>query len=101
MLLFIPIDIAKDGASPEILHAIVTNALLLQGTGISSALWLNFPSWSISAEFGAYVVFTLITLWLGSRMLPWLMIAVVGAVALVLLSPNRMDSTPGHAAGES
>ncbi|UDF31233.1 UNVERIFIED_ORG: acyltransferase [Roseateles sp. XES5] len=93
MLLFIPIDIAKDGASPEILHAIVTNALLLQGTGINSALWLNFPSWSISAEFGAYVVFTLITLWLGSRMLPWLVIAVVGAAALVLLSPNRMDST--------
>lgn len=93
MALFIPIDIAKDGASLQLLRAVATNALLLHGTGINSGLWLNFPSWSISAEFVAYIVFALATSWLGPRMLPWIAIAMAGSAILVFVSPHRMDST--------
>lgn len=93
MALFIPIDIAKDGVSLQLLRAVVTNTLLLHGTGINSGLWLNFPSWSISAEFVAYIVFALVTPWLGPRMLPWIVIAMAGSAILVFISPLRMDST--------
>lgn len=93
MALFMPIDIAKDGVSLQLLRAVVTNALLLHGAGINSGLWLNFPSWSVSTEFVAYVVFALVTPWLGPRMLPWIVIAVAGSAILVFVSPLRMDST--------
>jgi peptidoglycan/LPS O-acetylase OafA/YrhL len=93
MALFIPIDMAKDGASLQLLRAVVTNVLLLHGAGVNSGLWLNFPSWSISAEFIAYIVFALVTLWLGPRMLPWIVIAIAGSAILVFVSPLRMDST--------
>lgn len=93
LLLFIPIDIAKDGIGPELLRGVVTNVLLLHGTGVNPGLWLNFPSWSISAEFGAYIVFAVITLGFGRRLLPWIAIAIAGSAVLVLFSPHRMDST--------
>jgi len=93
MMFFIPVDIAKDGASLQFLRAVVTNLALLHGTGINDGLWLNFPSWSISAEFFAYVVFALITLRLGQGIVPWIVLAVAGSATLLFLSPQRMDST--------
>jgi len=93
MLLFIPIDIAKDGVPGELPRAVATNVLLLHGTGINDSLWLNFPSWSISAEFFAYIVFALITLRLGKGIIPWAILALSGCAALLFLSPHRMDST--------
>ncbi|OJY68538.1 MULTISPECIES: acyltransferase [unclassified Rhizobium] len=93
MLLFIPIDVAKDGFPGDLPRAIVTNLLLLHGTGINNGLWLNFPSWSISAEFFAYIVFALITLRLGKSTLSWAVLAFVGCATLLWFSPHRMDST--------
>ncbi|PJG54886.1 hypothetical protein CVM73_12380 [Bradyrhizobium forestalis] len=42
LLLFIPIDAAKDGIGPNLLQAIVTNVLMLQGLGVNPQNWLNF-----------------------------------------------------------
>lgn len=45
------------------MHAIWSNLLLLQAYGFEEDLWLNYPSWSVSAEFFAYLfVPVLITL---------------------------------------
>lgn len=93
LLLFIPIDAAKDGIGPNLWRAIVTNALLLHGLGVNEALWLNFPSWSISAEFAAYAVFALVVIRLGAGYLPWILPVVLGPLVLGLISPNGMDST--------
>ena len=44
--------------------------LLLHGWGLSDSLYLNYPSWSISAEFFAYLTFPL-TCALVLRLKPW------------------------------
>mgnify|MGYP001028700553 CR=1 FL=1 len=93
LLLFIPIDIAKDGIGPNLWRAVVTNALLLHALGVNDALWLNFPSWSISAEFAAYLVFAIVVVRLGKGYLPWLLPIAACPLILGLISPNGMDST--------
>ncbi|OJY77663.1 MAG: hypothetical protein BGP09_28890 [Rhizobium sp. 60-20] len=93
MLLFIPIDIAKDGFPGNLPRAVTTNVLLFHGAGINDGLWLNFPSWSISAEFFAYLAFALITIELGKRIFPWAILALFGFATLLFFSPHRMDST--------
>lgn len=93
MLLFVPIDVAKDGLNSNLLQAIVTNALLLQGLGINPQNWLNFVSWSISAEFAAYLVFAAIVLRLGTTLAPWIAFALAGPAILYALSPYGMNTS--------
>lgn len=93
LLLFIPIVSVKDGIGPNLWRAIVTNALLLHGLGVNDALWLNFPSWSISTEFAAYAVFALVVMRLGTGLLPWTLPILLGPLLLGLVAPNGMDST--------
>lgn len=93
LVLFIPIDIAKDGIGPHLWRAVVTNALLLHALGVNDALWLNFPSWSISAEFASYLVFALVVVKMGEGYLPWLLPIAAGPFVLGFVSPNGMDST--------
>ncbi len=93
ILPFIFIDAAKDGLGPQLWQAISTNVLLIHGLGVNEALWLNFPSWSISTEFGAYVVFALIVPYVGPALWPWLLAVVAGPLILGLVSPEGMNST--------
>lgn len=93
LLLFIPIDAAKDGIGPNLLQAIVTNVLLLQGLGVNPQNWLNFASWSISAEFAAYVIFAVVVSRIGTAVWPWLLPIVAGPVVLAAISPDGMNAT--------
>ena len=45
--------------------AAVTNALLLQSLNIHDTLTWNGPSWSISTELWTYVIFALLSAWVG------------------------------------
>lgn len=58
--------------------AIPTNLLLINSFGIHSNLTWNIPSWSISAEWWAYMLFPMLTILLGSR-------AKIGVAASLLL----------------
>ncbi|UWU77648.1 acyltransferase [Bradyrhizobium huanghuaihaiense] len=93
LLLFIPIDAAKDGIGPSLLQAVVTNVLLLQGLGVNPQNWLNFASWSISAEFAAYVIFAAVVNRIGPTIWPWLLPIVAGPIVLATISPDGMNAT--------
>jgi peptidoglycan/LPS O-acetylase OafA/YrhL len=86
-----------DAASP---WAIVSNTLLFQGLGVHDQLTLNYPSWSISAEFWTYLVFGLVCLatGLGSKMMAVTaaLLAGVGATVVGRYSPDFIDTTYGY-----
>jgi peptidoglycan/LPS O-acetylase OafA/YrhL len=44
---------------------ILPNVFLLQSFGVCHIYNWNIPSWSISAEWGAYILFPLLALWIG------------------------------------
>ncbi len=74
--------------------AMISSLLLLNGTGLESSLVWNGLSWSISAEFWAYMMFAAAVLLLGRRhwlaMLPFV---VAGPLVIILFAPRLMDST--------
>lgn len=76
------------------LYAIVTNIVLLQSFDLHASTTWNYPSWSISAEFGAYLLFALICV-LARRWSLWVAAGVVVAATLtiVLVSKTGMDLT--------
>src|SRR5580700_2561778 len=46
---------------------ILPNVFLLQAFGVCHIYNWNIPSWSISAEWGAYLVFPFLALWISRR----------------------------------
>lgn len=82
-------------SGPTNLQSLATNLLLIHGWGIESGLTWNSPSWSISAEFFAYLYFALVTGILPKMWrLPVLAAVIVAApVVLVLYSPHYMDAS--------
>ena len=89
----------KSGTGTTFWEATATNTLLLHGLGLS---WigektlgaLNFPSWSISAEFAAYVLFAA-TATLPQSLFRWLIGAAIVfcPLAILLYSPELMNTT--------
>ena len=61
------------------------NILLLHGWGMTRELAWNVPSWSISVELAAYLLFPILVLALDWRRLPSAVLLVVAATLLVLL----------------
>jgi peptidoglycan/LPS O-acetylase OafA/YrhL len=53
------------GTAGDISGQLTSNLTLVQSWGFHDAYALNFPSWSISGEFAAYLVFPLIVVTLG------------------------------------
>ncbi len=51
---------ANTGEAGHWITGIIPSVLLLQAFGIADGLYLNFASWSISAEFFAYLLFPLL-----------------------------------------
>lgn len=73
-----------------------TNLFLLQAYGVHDYLYWNRPSWSISAELGAYVVFFVMTAtWdrKGRVVPPFVAALVMYAVLFALDDNRRMDIT--------
>lgn len=75
------------------LQGLVLNALLLNSMGFYGNAW-NGPAWSIGAEFYTYVLFAIVTLAAGRRLLPTaLIISLAAMVGLLLFAPSFMNST--------
>lgn len=71
----------------------LTNLLLIHSLNIHDGLTWNGPSWSISTELWTYVVFALLSLWVGMRNWMLLVAAVAAPVLLFSLSTTGMDTT--------
>jgi peptidoglycan/LPS O-acetylase OafA/YrhL len=76
------------------LPALVSNLFLVQSLHVHDMLTWNYPSWSLSTEWAAYVVFACCMLFKPKRFLPF---AVVGFIAspilLATLSTHPMSAT--------
>jgi len=76
-------------AGTNLLIDVPANLLMLQGIGIGQNL--NGPSWSVSVEFVAYVLFPLlIAVVFRNRLLPWIagFLAAAGLVQVAMLDPR-------------
>ncbi|CAN7703407.1 acyltransferase family protein [Mesorhizobium sp. LjNodule214] len=69
--------------------SLVTNIFLLQGIGLEDHLSWNAPSWSISAEFFAYLMFAGVVFTSGRRAWIWFVTAAVTAPLFLLAFSNR------------
>lgn len=72
-----------------------TNLFLLQAFGVHDYIYWNRPSWSISAELGAYVVFFVLTKTLdrAGRLAPPLIGALMLYTGLLVWDDRRLDVT--------
>lgn len=81
------------GAAPSTsgfdVKSLVTNLFLLQGMGFEDHLSWNAPSWSISAEFFAYLMFAGVVFASGRRAWIWFAAAAVTAPFFLLAFSNR------------
>ncbi|HXE49824.1 MAG TPA: acyltransferase [Ramlibacter sp.] len=73
--------------------AVLTNLFLVQSLNLHDSLTWNGPAWSISTEFWTYVIFALISVWLGMR--NWVLVAaaVTAPILLYQVSRTGMDIT--------
>jgi peptidoglycan/LPS O-acetylase OafA/YrhL len=62
-------------------YALFTNLLLIHSLGVHNSLTFNYPSWSISTEFYAYVLFAVVR-----SLLPDLRYFIVAAIVIVIAS---------------
>jgi peptidoglycan/LPS O-acetylase OafA/YrhL len=73
-------------------RSLLANLLLLQGVGFEDQLTWNAPSWSISAEFFAYLLFAGVVFVAGARAWIWFVAAAVTAPLFLLgFSTHHMD----------
>ncbi|MER9303352.1 acyltransferase [Mesorhizobium sp. M0293] len=78
-----------DGFDPG---SLLANLFLLQGVGFEDQLTWNAPSWSISAEFFAYLLFAGVVFVAGARAWIWFVAAAVTAPLFLLgFSTHHMD----------
>lgn len=75
--------------------AILTNLLLIQDWGMHATTTWNLPSWSISAEIFAYLVFAGVTLLLGRRA-PVAALTIVAIAALVIVTSSSNIELTAH-----
>jgi peptidoglycan/LPS O-acetylase OafA/YrhL len=73
--------------------AILTNIFLIQSLHVHDGLTWNGPSWSISTEAWTYVLFALVSAWLGMRNWMLLATAIAAPMLLLHLSKTGMDTT--------
>jgi peptidoglycan/LPS O-acetylase OafA/YrhL len=86
-----PVDPAFSGSNTP--GSMLTNLLLLQAMGIHDTLTWNTPSWSISGEVFAYLLFGFGALLAGRRL--WVVAAAAAGLSLTLLmvcAPEGMQS---------
>jgi peptidoglycan/LPS O-acetylase OafA/YrhL len=82
-----------DSTSPE---SLLTNLLLLHSWGLHDTLTWNQPSWSISAEMAAYLIFPILAWWSPFRRSRWFALA-VAALSIALLAAIQWKV--GHLTG--
>lgn len=70
----------------ETIRALFANVTLIHAWGATKGLTFNLPSWSISAEWFAYLLFPAVVLAVGQRRLPSVLAVVASLVFLVGLA---------------
>lgn len=74
--------------------AIFTNLALIQSFGIHDTLTWNFPAWSLSTEWAAYLLFAASMIARPGRALPFAIAGVLfAAITLFVATPHPMQST--------
>ena len=74
--------------------SLFSNLFLLHGLGFETSLTWNAPSWSISTELFAYLLFGLVTVALGRvALLAFASAVIVAPLFLFAVSPDYMDAT--------
>ena len=66
--LHIPVPPAIFYTAPNLQNTpftLLANILIIHGVGVTSQLSWNYPSWTLSAEFAAYLIFPLLCLFIG------------------------------------
>jgi peptidoglycan/LPS O-acetylase OafA/YrhL len=76
------------------ISSLLSNLFMLHGLGVENSLTWNAPSWSISTELFAYLLFGLLTLALGrTALLAFASAVIVAPLFLFAVSPDYMDAT--------
>lgn len=73
--------------------ALLSNIFLVHSLNLHDSLTWNGPSWSISTELWTYVIFALVSAWVGMRDWMLLLAAIAGPLLLFHLSKTGMDTT--------
>jgi len=105
LLLVLIVRYLTDWGHPPILleqpRDILPNVFLLQSFGVCHIYNWNIPSWSISAEWGAYLLFPFLALWINrskkaaSLLLSLFVLAAYGCIMYVLPRVNPLSpATP-------
>jgi peptidoglycan/LPS O-acetylase OafA/YrhL len=75
-------------------QSLLTNLFMVHGLGVEQGLTWNGPSWSISTELFAYLLFGVTVLMLGGfAMLAFISAILVAPLFLFAVSPDFMDAT--------
>ncbi len=76
------------------LNTLLDNALMIHGLGFEDHLSWNAPSWSISTELFAYLLFAILVVGLRrTSLMAFTITAAVAPIMLLKLSPHFMDTT--------
>lgn len=78
---------------PTSLPALLSNIVMLQSLNLHGTTTWNGPAWSISVEFWTYAIFAAVMLLTRGRTLALLAVAVIGFVAIAMLSPIFLFAT--------
>ena len=102
LLLVIIVRYLTDWGNPPIIleqpRDILPNVFLLQSFGVCRIYNWNIPSWSISAEWGAYLVFPLLAYWVSRQRKAASILLTIGVVAawcaIMFLLPRKNPLNP-------
>lgn len=76
------------------LNTLLDNGLMIHGLGFEKSLSWNAPSWSISTELFAYLLFAILVVGLRrTALMAFGIIVIVAPILLLKLSPHFMDTT--------
>jgi peptidoglycan/LPS O-acetylase OafA/YrhL len=76
------------------LKTLLDNALMIHGLGFEKHLSWNAPSWSISTELFAYLLFAILVVGLRrTSLMAFIIIVAIAPLMLLKLSPRFMDTT--------
>ncbi|MFA5041155.1 MAG: acyltransferase [Bdellovibrionales bacterium] len=80
------------------IQSLITNILLIHSLGIHHILTWNYPSWCVSTEFFAYIIFAVVVLFIRPiseklSLLSFFALMLLGLFIIISFSPLNQDTT--------